>query len=59
MGKGGWVHSDLDATRRLGELKSEFVESPPSKMSTSPPLCIEVAVQCTVWFFLTRDFKEP
>ena len=27
------MHSDLDATRRLGELKSEFVESPPIKIS--------------------------
>ena len=24
---------DLDASRRLGELKSEFVESPPTKIS--------------------------
>ena len=27
------LHSDLDATRRLGELKSESVESPPIKIS--------------------------
>ena len=27
------MHSDLDATRRLGELKSEFVESPPISIS--------------------------
>ena len=27
------LHSDLDASRRLGELKSEFVESPPLKIS--------------------------
>ena len=26
------MHSDLDATRRLGELKSEFVESPPIRI---------------------------
>ena len=26
------LHSDLDASRRLGELKSEFVESPPIKI---------------------------
>ena len=29
------LHSDLDASRRLGELKSEFVESPPIKISLS------------------------
>ena len=31
--RAGWVHSDLDASRGLGELKSEFVESPPIKIS--------------------------
>ena len=28
------MRSDLDATRRLGELKSEFVESPPIRISS-------------------------
>ena len=58
----GWegrVRSDLDATRRLGELKSEFVESPPLRISSSPPLRIEVAAHCTAHFLLTRDFKGP
>ena len=40
-GRAGWVHSNLDVTRRLRELKSEFVESFPIKISPSPPLHIE------------------
>ena len=31
------MHSDLDATRRLGELKSEFVESPSIKIDLISP----------------------
>ena len=53
----GWEHSDLDATRRLEELQSEFAEAPPIFISSSPPLRIEAHCACTVYYFLIGDFK--
>ena len=52
----GWVRSDLDAMGRLGELKSEFIEFPPIRISSLPPLRIEVAVHCRAYFLLIGDF---
>ena len=50
LGRAGRVHSDLDATRRLEELKSEFAESPPIRISQSP-------VTFVVTYKILNEFK--
>ena len=45
-----YKHSDLDATRRLEELQSEFAEAPPSFISCS---------LCCLEYFPTSDISYP
>ena len=44
------LHSDLDAARRLGELKLEFVESSPIKMYSLVRKFLERKMICELEF---------